>query len=79
MHAHMIGRAPPKIPMVALIAPVRQDLQQRANHSLQNSPSSRLPNGVAAAPRTGLLLVEVYGIHKHNLVNYRRQIAYAAL
>jgi hypothetical protein len=63
MHVSVIRGAPPKVPVIALIAPVRTDLQQRMCHSFNKSPSPGSVYQMAAAPRTLLLLAGMYKIH----------------
>jgi len=50
--------------VVALLTAVRTDLQQRAAHSLDKSPSPGFAHQMAAAPRTLLLLARMYEVHK---------------
>src|SRR5258706_15766352 len=49
-----------KVPVIALLAPVWKDLQQRARHSLYDSPSVGFVHQMAAAPWTALLLARTH-------------------
>jgi len=61
----IVIRGPPaKVSVIALLAPVRKDLQQRAAHPFDNSPSPGFVHQMAAAPRTLLLLARMYEVHK---------------
>src|SRR6267154_1623226 len=63
MYVGVIRGAPAEVSVIALIAPVRTDLQQRMRHSFNKSPSSGSVYQMAAAPRTLLLLAGMYKIH----------------
>src|SRR6266850_2913186 len=60
LHVIVMGGPKPKVPVIALLAPVRKDLQHRARHSLYDSPSPGFADQMAAAPWTALLLARTH-------------------
>ena len=63
MHVSVIREAPAEVSVIALLAPVRTDLQQGMRHHLNNSPSPGSMYQMAAASRTLLLHAGMYKIH----------------
>jgi len=63
MHVSVIRGAPAEVPVIALIAPVRTDLQQRMCHSFNKSPSPGSVYQMAAATGTLLQLARMHKIH----------------